>query len=52
MELDLIQEEVFHNQVEDMADFSMNNQDRKTRTRIINVHNNNPVFYPFSIKVN
>ena len=30
----------------------MNNQERKTRTRIININNNEPVFYPFSIKVN
>ena len=31
---------------------SMNNQERKTRTKIININNNEPVFYPFSIKVN
>ena len=31
---------------------SMNNQKRKTRTKIININNNEPVFYPFSIKVN
>ena len=31
---------------------SMNNQDCKTRTKIININNNEPVFYPFSIKVN
>ena len=31
---------------------SMNNQKCKTRTKIININNNEPVFYPFSIKVN
>ena len=31
---------------------SMNNQECKTRTKIINISNNEPVFYPFSIKVN
>ena len=29
----------------------MNNQECKTRTKIINTNNNEPVFYPFSIKV-
>ena len=31
---------------------SMNNQECKTRTKIIKINNNEPVFYPFSIKVN
>ena len=31
---------------------SMNNQECKIRTKIINTNNNEPVFYPFSIKVN
>ena len=31
---------------------SVNNQECKTRTEIININNNEPVFYPFSIKVN
>ena len=31
---------------------SMSNQQCKTRTKIININNNEPVFYPFSIKVN
>ena len=31
---------------------SMNNQECKTRTKIININNNEPVFYSFSIKVN
>ena len=31
---------------------SMNNQECKTRTKIININNNEPVFYPFSINVN
>ena len=30
---------------------SMNNQECKTRSKIININNNEPVFYPFSIKV-
>ena len=30
----------------------MNNPECKTRTKIINTNNNEPVFYPFSIKVN
>ena len=30
----------------------MNNQECKTRTKIINIDNNEPVFCPFSIKVN
>ena len=30
----------------------MNNQKCKARTKIIDVNNNEPVFYPFSIKVN
>ena len=31
---------------------SMNNQECKTRTKIININNNEPVFYHFSTKVN
>ena len=31
---------------------SMNNQECKTRPKLINVNNNEPVFYPYSIKVN
>ena len=30
----------------------MNNQKCKTRTKIISINNNEPVFYPFSVKVN
>ena len=30
----------------------MNNQECKVRTKIININNNEPVLYPFSIKVN
>ena len=30
----------------------MNNQEYKTRTKIININNNEPLFCPFSIKVN
>ena len=32
--------------------FSMNNQECRTRAKIININNNEPVFYPCSIKVN
>ena len=31
---------------------SMNNQECKVREEVINVGTNNPVFYPFSVKVN
>ena len=31
---------------------SMSNQGCKTRPKIINVNSNEPVFYPYSIKVN
>ena len=31
---------------------SMNNQECKIRTKIININNKKPGFYPFSIKVN
>ena len=31
---------------------SMNNQECKTGTKIININNNEAAFYPFSIKVN
>ena len=31
---------------------SMNNQEGKTRPKIIDVNNSEPVFYPYSIKVN
>ena len=31
---------------------SMNNQECKVRSKKINTNNNEPVFYPFSIKVN
>ena len=30
----------------------MNNQECKTRTKIMNINNNEPVFYHFSIEVN
>ena len=31
---------------------SMKNQECKTRPEIININSNNPIFYPFSIKIN
>ena len=31
---------------------SMKNQESKIRPEVVNVKTNNPVFYPFSVKVN
>ena len=31
---------------------SIKNQECKVRPKIININSNNPVFYPFSIKIN
>ena len=31
---------------------SMNNQECKTRTKIADINNNEPTFYPYSIKIN
>ena len=31
---------------------SMKNQECKTRPEVININSNNPLFYPFSIKIN
>ena len=31
---------------------SLNNQECKVRTKIADINSNNPIFYPFSIKVN
>ena len=31
---------------------SMKNQECKTRLEVININSNNPIFYPFSIKIN
>ena len=31
---------------------SMKNQECKVRPEIVNINSNNPIFYPFSIKVN
>ena len=30
---------------------SMKNQECKTRPQVVNSNNNNPIFYPFSIKI-
>ena len=30
----------------------MNNQEYKVRPKIVNVSSNNPIFYPFSVKIN
>ena len=31
---------------------SLQNQERKVRPEIVNTNNNDPIFYPFSIKIN
>ena len=31
---------------------SMNNRDCKVRPKIVNISSNNPIFYPFSVKIN
>ena len=31
---------------------SMKNEECKTRPQVININSNNPIFYPFSIKIN
>ena len=31
---------------------SLNNQERKVRPKIADINSNNPMFYPFSVKVN
>ena len=31
---------------------SMKNQESKVRPEIININSNNPIFYPFSVKIN
>ena len=31
---------------------SMNNQECKVRPEIVDVSSNNPIFYPFSVKIN
>ena len=36
--------------VNSLSCISMNNEPCKARPEIINVNNNNPIFYPFSIK--
>ena len=38
--------------VDSLQFVSMSNQECKTRPKIIDVNNNEPVFYPYSIKVN
>ena len=37
--------------VNSLSCISMNNQECKTRPEIVNVNSNNPIFYPFSIKI-
>ena len=31
---------------------SMNNQECKVRPKIVDINSNNPIFYPFSVKIN
>ena len=31
---------------------SVKNQECKTRPKVVNINSNNPLFYPFSIKIN
>ena len=38
--------------VNSLACVSMNNQKCKIRTEIINVNTNDPMFYPYSVKIN
>ena len=32
--------------------FSLKNQECKIRSEIVNINSNNPMFYPFSVKIN
>ena len=38
--------------VNSLSCISMNNQECKARPEIVNVNSNNPIVYPFSIKIN
>ena len=42
----------FTNASSSLSCISMKNQECKTRPEIININSNNPIFYPFSIKIN
>ena len=42
----------FFNPLNSLECISMKNQECKVREQVINVNSNNPVFYPFSVKVN
>ena len=42
---------VFSPSNENVECVSMKNQECKTRTKIIDINNDGPMFYPFSIKV-
>ena len=39
-------------QINSLECVSMNNQECKIRTEIININTNEPLFYPYSIKIN
>ena len=43
---------VFSNFTNALECILMKNQECKVRSEIININSNNPVFYPFSIKIN
>ena len=47
-----IQHQVVTSNINSLKCVSMNNQECKATTKIININNNDPVFYPFSIKSN
>ena len=38
--------------VNSLGCISMKNQERKVRPEIVDINSNNPIFYPFSIKIN
>ena len=50
--LDLLKDVFSHKNFVQLHCIKCNNQDCKTRTKITNIKNNEPVCYPFSIKVN
>ena len=43
---------ILSNVIDALNCISMKNQECKTRPQVININSNNPIFYPFSIKIN
>ena len=41
----------FTNANSPLSCISMKNQECKTRPQVVNVNSNNPIFYPFTIKI-